>query len=48
MRSLLMTVMLIVVAVVLYSNVTEGDEGTKAQLERTGVHMSDSIRRMSP
>jgi hypothetical protein len=48
MRALLMTVLLIVAAVAIYANVTEGDDGTKAQLGRTGSHMSDSIGRMSP
>ena len=48
MRALLMTVVLIVAVVVIYSNVTDGEDGTKAQLGRAGSRMSDSIGRMSP
>ncbi|WP_219838779.1 hypothetical protein [Paenibacillus sp. R14(2021)] len=48
MRSLLMTLLLIIVAVLVYTDVTGGEEGTTKQLERSGSHMSDSIRRMSP
>ncbi|MBP3965495.1 MULTISPECIES: hypothetical protein [Paenibacillus] len=48
MRSLLMTLLLIIVTVILYKGVTGGEQGTNAQLEQSGRHMSDGIRRMSP
>ncbi|WP_308636082.1 hypothetical protein [Paenibacillus silvisoli] len=48
MRSLLMTLLLIIVAVVLYDDITGGEQGTHSQLERSSRHMSDGIRRMSP
>ncbi|NBD24368.1 hypothetical protein [Paenibacillus glycinis] len=48
MRSLLMTLLLIIVAIMVYSEVTGGDDGMNRQLERSGGHMSDGIRRMSP
>ncbi|MBO7747852.1 hypothetical protein I8J29_27035 [Paenibacillus sp. MWE-103] len=48
MRSLLMTLLLIIVAVVVYDEVTGGDGGMNRQLERSGHQMSDGIRRMSP
>ncbi|MFC5649634.1 hypothetical protein ACFPYJ_10980 [Paenibacillus solisilvae] len=47
-RALLMSLLLIIVVVVIYTNVTGGEQGTKVQLERSGRHMSDSIRGMSP
>ncbi|MFC0334289.1 hypothetical protein ACFOLF_11690 [Paenibacillus sepulcri] len=43
-----MSVLLIIVVVVLYTSITGGEQGTNAQLDRTGRHMSDSIRRLSP
>lgn len=48
MRTILMSVLFLIVAVVVYTNVTEGDEGTKAQIERSGGQMSRSIQRISP
>jgi hypothetical protein len=48
MRSILVSVLLLIVVLVMYSNLTEGDQGTKEQVERSGASMSDSIRRMSP
>ncbi|MBW7476419.1 hypothetical protein K0T92_16930 [Paenibacillus oenotherae] len=48
MRAILMSVLFIIVAVVIYANVIEGDEGTKIQVERSGSRMSDSIRSISP
>ncbi|WP_274649130.1 hypothetical protein [Paenibacillus humicola] len=48
MRALLMTMLLVVVVITLYTNITGGDEGTKALLERSGSHMANSIRRMNP
>lgn len=48
MRAILMSVLFIIVVVVIYSNVTEGDGGTKAQIERSGSQMSQSIQRISP
>ncbi|QHW33112.1 hypothetical protein GZH47_21425 [Paenibacillus rhizovicinus] len=48
MRSLLMTLLLIIVAIVIYGSVTGGDDGMNRQLELSGHHMSDGIQRMSP
>ncbi|SEO67881.1 hypothetical protein [Paenibacillus sp. OV219] len=48
MRSLLMTMLLIVVVLIIYSNVTGGEKGTKKQLVQAGTHMQDRIRSMSP
>ncbi|MBM7565275.1 hypothetical protein [Paenibacillus sacheonensis] len=48
MRSLLMTLLLIIVAVMIYSEVTGGEDGMNRQLEQSGHHMGDGIRRMSP
>lgn len=48
MRAILMSLLMIIVVVVIYFNVTDGEQGTKAQLKSSGKHMSDSIRRMSP
>jgi hypothetical protein len=43
-----MSLLLIIVVVIIYTNVTGGEQGTKAQLDKTGSHMSDAIRGMSP
>ncbi|BBH24649.1 hypothetical protein Back11_59940 [Paenibacillus baekrokdamisoli] len=48
MRALLMSLLLIIMVVLIYTNVTGGEQGTKAQLKQSGQHMSDNIRRMSP
>ncbi|QHT62912.1 hypothetical protein GXP70_25110 [Paenibacillus lycopersici] len=48
MRSLLMTLLLIVVAILIYDHVAGGDKGMNRQLELSGRHMSGGIRRMSP
>ena len=43
-----MSLLLIIVTVVIYSNVTGGEQGTKVQLKQSGQHMRDSIQAMSP
>ena len=48
MRAILMSLLMIVVVIVIYSNVTGGEQGTKEQLRTSGKHMSESIRSMSP
>ncbi|REE85380.1 hypothetical protein A8990_112109 [Paenibacillus taihuensis] len=48
MRAILMTMLLIVVVLVIYSNVTGGEKGTKKQLVQAGAHMQERIAGMSP
>ncbi|WP_190287523.1 hypothetical protein [Paenibacillus darwinianus] len=48
MKAILMTVMLLVTAVLLYTSIAEGENGTKAQLGRSGSAMAESIGRLSP
>ncbi|MFC3800304.1 hypothetical protein [Cohnella sp. GCM10012308] len=48
MRQLLMTVMLILTVALIYMNVAEGHEGTKATLRDSGAGMAGAIARISP
>ncbi|CAM4477815.1 MULTISPECIES: hypothetical protein [Paenibacillus] len=48
MRGLLMTLMLLVTVILIYTAVVEGESGTKAQVESSGRAMSESIRGISP
>lgn len=48
MRQLLMTVMLLLTVVILYSNLVEGEDGTKARVSSSGQHMAVRIAEMSP
>lgn len=48
MRSLLITLLLIVAVVLIYNGTVGGDDGMNRQVERSGRHMGDGIRRMSP
>jgi hypothetical protein len=48
MRQLLMTVLLIVTVVLLYTRITQGEEGTHGQITASGREMADSISRISP
>ncbi len=48
MRQLLMTMLLIVTVVLLYSTITQGDEGTKAKITNSGGSMAEQISRISP
>ncbi|ALS29615.1 hypothetical protein ABEV74_17110 [Paenibacillus cisolokensis] len=48
MRALLMTLLLIVTAIVLFTSIAGGESGTKRQLEQAGGAFADSLRRLSP
>ncbi|WP_256761239.1 hypothetical protein [Cohnella sp. WQ 127256] len=48
MRQLLMTMLLIVTVVLLYTSITQGDEGTREQIKASGGRMADHISRISP
>ncbi|WP_169306779.1 hypothetical protein [Cohnella pontilimi] len=48
MRQILMTVLLIVTVVSLYSSTVQGDGGTKDQIRDSGIRMADVISRISP
>jgi hypothetical protein len=48
MRSILMTILLLLTVIVIYEQVVEGEEGTNKQLQHSGDHIRDSIQRMSP
>jgi hypothetical protein len=45
---MLMTVVLLLTVIVIYTQVTGGPDGTKEQLGQSGEHIGSSIRRMSP
>ncbi|WP_186438533.1 hypothetical protein [Cohnella terricola] len=48
MRQLLMTMLLVLTVVLLYSSIVQGDEGTKARITASGDRMADQISRISP
>lgn len=48
MRTILVTLLLLITAVVIYAAVAEGEGGMNRQVQRTGGVMSDYIRKMSP
>ncbi|MFD0673910.1 hypothetical protein [Cohnella sp. GCM10027633] len=48
MRQLLMTVLLLLTVVTLYSNLVSGGEGTKARISSSGQQMAVRIAQMSP
>ncbi len=48
MRQLLMTMLLIVTVVILYTNIAQGDEGTQGKITSSGDRMADQISRISP
>ncbi|MFD2115677.1 hypothetical protein ACFSTH_10690 [Paenibacillus yanchengensis] len=48
MRSILISVMLIMVALLIYNSVAGGDGGMKKQLKRSGESMSEHISKISP
>jgi hypothetical protein len=48
MRQILMTILLIVTVVSLYSSLVQGNGGTKEQIQHSGTAMADEISRISP
>ncbi|WP_182302391.1 hypothetical protein [Cohnella cholangitidis] len=48
MRQLLMTMLLIVTVVLLYSSITQGTGGTDELIQTSGGRMADHISRISP
>jgi hypothetical protein len=48
MRELLMTVLLIITVVALYTHTVQGDGGTKEHIRDSGSRMADVISRISP
>lgn len=48
MRQLLMTVLLLLTVVGLYTNLANGEGGTKEQLLSSGTRMASKIAKMSP
>ncbi|WP_182914346.1 hypothetical protein [Paenibacillus sp. 1011MAR3C5] len=48
MRAILMTLLLIITAVVVYTSVAEGDDGLNEGVGRTGGAMGEYIKGMSP
>lgn len=48
MRQLLMTVLLIMTVVLLYTQIAGGSGGTKDQITSSGYRMADHISRISP
>lgn len=48
MRSMLITLMLIITVVLVYAAAAEGDGGLKNGVSRSGGAMSQHIREMSP
>ncbi|MCM3631025.1 hypothetical protein M3194_27230 [Paenibacillus glycanilyticus] len=48
MRSLLISMLLLVTVILLYTGITGGEGGTKRQVERSGAAIGAYIRQMSP
>lgn len=48
MRQLLMTVMLIIVVVAIYSRTVKGDGGTEERIQSSGMRIANQISRISP
>lgn len=48
MRQLLMTALLIIVVVGLYTNIVGGEDGMKDRVSASGGRMADRIERMNP
>ena len=48
MRQILMTVLLLLTVVGLYSNLVSGEGGTKERISSSGARMADKIVKMSP
>ncbi|MEF2246855.1 MULTISPECIES: hypothetical protein [unclassified Paenibacillus] len=48
MRSLLITLLLIITAILIYEGVAGGENGMNTQVNRSGGAMSQHIRQLSP
>ncbi|MBD0383713.1 hypothetical protein [Paenibacillus sedimenti] len=48
MRSILVTVMLIMVVIMIYSNVVGGSGGTRQQVTNSGARISGTIQKIDP
>jgi hypothetical protein len=48
MRQLLMTMLMIVTVVLLYTQIAQGNGGTKEQITASGSRMADHISRINP
>ncbi|MBB3112159.1 hypothetical protein FHS18_004237 [Paenibacillus phyllosphaerae] len=48
MRSILVSLLLIIVVITMYASITGGETGMHEQLEQSGNKMSDTIERLSP
>ncbi|MFD0698156.1 hypothetical protein ACFQZT_29195 [Paenibacillus sp. GCM10027628] len=48
MRSILVTVMLIMVAILIYSHVVGGSNGTRQQVSDGGARINDTIQKIDP
>ncbi|MFX3632672.1 MAG: hypothetical protein ACE3L7_18355 [Candidatus Pristimantibacillus sp.] len=48
MRSILISVLLLVAVIILYTNIANGDGGMKHQIKSSGEAVGSYIRQMSP
>ncbi|MFC4304227.1 hypothetical protein [Cohnella boryungensis] len=48
MRQLLMSMLLIITVVLLYTTIAQGDEGTNARITSSGSSMAEHLSRISP
>jgi hypothetical protein len=48
MRAILISTLLLITAVLVYTAIAEGDSGMKSQVNGAGEAISDHIRQMSP
>jgi hypothetical protein len=48
MKSILITVMLIITAIMIYNSTVGGDNGTKLAVQNAGSKVNDSIQRINP
>ncbi len=48
MRQLLMTTLLVITVVLLYTSIAQGDDGTNARITESGDRMADRLSRISP
>jgi len=48
MRQLLMSMLLIVTVVMIYTSISQGEEGMQGQVTASGGRMADQISRINP